>query len=389
MPEPVFAINPVLLKWARERAGYSVGDVAKALKKDEGLVKRWEQGTEAPTYAQLERLAYKIYRRPLAMFFFPTPPEERSERRWFRTLPDSEIADLSPDTRYAIREAVARRISLYELFDGRNPSELPLLKNFSANATDSGESLATQVRKLLKEEISDQLKIRRSEDAFEKWRGSLGTVGIFVFKRSFKQRDLSGFGLYDDEFPLIYVNNSNSFTRQSFTLFHELCHLLLHVSGITKVDDSYVQALSGDSKNIEVLCNRFASEFLVPEEGFAETLRGKGFRDQLVSYLAERYKVSREVILRKMLDRGFIGRDVYEAKAAQWKQDFLRRKTKGTKGNYYRTEVAYLGTKYLNVAFHNYYSGRITVDQLADHLGVKVSSIAGLEGEVLRRKSLP
>jgi Zn-dependent peptidase ImmA (M78 family) len=152
------------------------------------------------------------------------------------------------------------------------------------------------------------------------------------------------------------------------------------------VDDSYVHALSGSNKDIEVLCNRFASEFLVPEKDFKERLRGERFRDQLVSSLAERYRVSREVILRKMLDRGLIGQEVYENKAEEWKQDFQRRKKKGTKGDYYKTQVVYLGAKYLSVAFQNYYSGRITVDQLADHLSVKVSSIAGLEGEVLRRK---
>ncbi|KKL56723.1 hypothetical protein LCGC14_2242570, partial [marine sediment metagenome] len=38
-----------------------------------------------------ERLAYEIYKRPLALFFFPEPPEEETPKESFRTLPQEEI----------------------------------------------------------------------------------------------------------------------------------------------------------------------------------------------------------------------------------------------------------------------------------------------------------
>ena len=50
------------------------------------------------------------------------------------------------------------------------------------------------------------------------WRKTLLDVGIFVFKDAFRVDDYSGFSLYDDVFPIIYVNNSSAKTRQIFTL---------------------------------------------------------------------------------------------------------------------------------------------------------------------------
>ena len=58
------------------------------------------------------------------------------------------------------------------------------------------------------------------------WRTAIEDAGVYVFKNTFKQENVSGFCLYDAEFPLIYVNNSTAKTRQSFTILHELGHLL-------------------------------------------------------------------------------------------------------------------------------------------------------------------
>jgi Zn-dependent peptidase ImmA (M78 family) len=74
--------------------------------------------------------------------------------------------------------------------------------------------------------------------------------------------------LYDDEFPLIYINNSTAFARQVFTLFQELAHILLHINGITQLNDAYVDRLVGNNRQIEVFCNRFAAEVLIPTDHF-------------------------------------------------------------------------------------------------------------------------
>ena len=70
MAEYINGINPNMVKWARERSGYTVEAIAAFLKKDPSIVNDWELGKRAPTYVQLEKLADK-YKRPIAIFFLP------------------------------------------------------------------------------------------------------------------------------------------------------------------------------------------------------------------------------------------------------------------------------------------------------------------------------
>ena len=80
--------------------------------------------------------------------------------------------------------------------------------------------------------LANQYAWPDDETALKTWRKVLTDAGVFVFKDAFRVEGYSGFSLYDDEFPIIYVNNSATKTRQIFTLFHELAHLLFHTSGI-------------------------------------------------------------------------------------------------------------------------------------------------------------
>ncbi len=193
----------------------------------------------------------------------------------------------------------------------------------------------------------------------------------------------SGFCLYDEQFPLIYVNNSKPKTRQIFTLFHELAHLLFRTGGIDTQHDDYLDHLEGDSRRIEVLCNRFTGEFLVPGRDFEQRIRGTAINDELIQELADRYHVSREVILRKLLDRRLVEPAFYEEKVQDWTQS--AKKSSGVGGNPYRTKGVYLGERYLEIAFSRYYQNRISVEQLADYLGVKVKNVPGMENLLFPR----
>ncbi|MCI0419015.1 MAG: ImmA/IrrE family metallo-endopeptidase, partial [Acidobacteria bacterium] len=370
---------------ARERAGYTAGDVALAVKKDVEVVESWESGASAPTYAQLEKLAYQLYKRPLALFFFPAPPEERDPAQEFRTLPDFEIERLSSDTRFALRQAAAMQLALKELNDGANPSHQKIFRDIPANPETAPGQLATSVREYLGVTLATQRSWKNTEEALQHWRALVEDKGVFVFKRSFKQRDVSGFCLVDKEFPVIYLNNSTAPSRQSFTLFHELAHILLETSGVTKQNDRYIDSLAGFAKGVEVFANRFAAEFLVPSEDFDQQLSSGPYDDQYVRQLADRYRVSREVVLRKLLDRHLVERAYYEAKAGEWAKQYQDSRGENAGGNYYATQATYLGDKYLQLTFSKYYQGRYGIEQLADYLNVKVKSIPGLEQFVLKR----
>lgn len=383
MAHPVSGINPAILAWARERSGQTLVQVAEALGKDPELVQRWEIGEAAPTYVQLETLAYKVYKRPIALFFFPAPPDEPEPAQEFRTLPDFEIEDLTPDTRFKVRQALALQLSLAELSDGGNPAEQLITRDLAIDPSRSPAQAARTVRDYIAITVDEQIGWKTTEEALRAWRTKVEEAGVFVFKDTFKQRDVSGFSLFDDEFPLIYVNNSTSKTRQIFTVFHELAHLLVHTGGMTLRDDTYIRALHGDAKQVEIFCNAFAAHVLLPDADFKK--QDHAVDDQNILRLARRYKVSREVILRRLLDMGLVTQQIYSRKTEQWAQDYFERAAEDPGGNYYLTQASYLSDAYMRMAFGTYYRGAITLEQLAGYLNLKASSVSGLEQVVLER----
>jgi len=385
-------VNPEVLRWARETAGFDIDDVVEKIKRKRVTpvtIKSWEKGTASPTYAQLERLAYEIYKRPLALFFFPEPPQEETPQQSFRTLPESEISLMEPRLHYLIRQARVMQINLAELNDGVNPAKNQILNDLSFNPNTSVTEMTARVREYLGVNLVTQRAWKKTDAAFKEWRNTFEHNGVFVFKETFNQRvgresmesSFSGFCLYDKKFPIIYVNNSKSDTRQIFTLFHELSHLLLGTGGVDTRLDDYIHLLKGDARKTEILCNRFAGSFLVPDDDFNKRIAGMSINETLIQKMAKQYCVSREVILRKFLDRRLIARSYYEKLVEQWARDS---KTKRPGGNYYKTKGAYLGENYIDMAFSRYLQKKISVDQLANYLGVKVKNLAGMELQLFR-----
>jgi len=255
MPDRATAVNPKILSWARERAGFSLPDVAARLGKAETVIAEWEKGHQAPTFRQLGQIAEQLYKRPLALFFFPSPPDEEDPTTQFRTLPASEIDALAPDTRYALREAIAFQESIHEFTGGNNPAAALITRDIGPTGDDP-DQLAARVRAYLGVSLETQSSWSNAEDAFKHWRRSIEGSGVFVFKRAFKQSDIFGFCIHDNTLPLIVINNSTAHSRQVFTVFHELAHLLYSVSGITKQDTSYIDQLAGPPHDIEVVAWR-------------------------------------------------------------------------------------------------------------------------------------
>lgn len=384
MTSSVAGIQPSVLRWARESQGYSLEDVALHLKREIAEIVAWESGDAAPTYAQLETLAYSLYKRPLAVFFLPAPPQEMKVKQEFRTLPDFELDQLAADTRYQLRLAHAHQISLRELNDGVNPATHKIFRDIQLSEKANVQEAAASVRQHLGISVAAQAAWSTSDEALKVWRNVVEGVGIFVFKHSFKQKSISGFCLADEEFPVIYLNNSTSKTRQIFSLFHELAHLLLKVNAISKFDDSYIQYLPQKEKRIEQFCNALAAEFLMPSADFAVQLETLSeINDPSIQALARRYHVSREAVLRRILDRGMVQQAYYEAKVKQWADET---ENGGSSGDYYATQSTYLGERYLQLVFSKHYQGRLTLEQVADYLGVRTKSVAGLEALMLRKE---
>ena len=372
-------IAPAVLTWARERAGYSLDAAAESFPR----IDRWEAGESFPSYPQLESLADK-FKIPVAVFFFPEPPDLPPVEESFRTLEPTNIAEIPPRIRLLLRKAQSFQMALEELHDGRNPAQRPIVRNLGFRRNRSIEWNAAQVRAYLGVSFAQQTEWGSAETALSEWRKALFEVGIYVFKDQFRDPGYSGFCLYDDEFPIIYVNNSTAKTRQIFTLFHGLAHLLFRTSGVDAASDDFVDRLSRENRQIEVTCNSLATRMMVPTDWFDEAIVDLPPNQASAERLAERFSVSREFVYREFRERDLITAGEYQRAARQCAEQI---QSGSGGGNHYCTKIAYLGTEYINLAFRRYYQNRIDYDQLADFLDMKPRHLTQLENYVARAQS--
>lgn len=76
-------VKPELLVWGRDSAGFSVDMAAKKINVKPEKLASWESGEARPTFAQLIKLA-QVYKRPVAVFYLPTPPKNVAVLHDFR-----------------------------------------------------------------------------------------------------------------------------------------------------------------------------------------------------------------------------------------------------------------------------------------------------------------
>ncbi len=370
-------VNKEILVWARQSMGLTVDDVAKKLDKEKDVILSWESGLSTPTYPQLEKLAYQLYKRPVAVFFFPSVPKESSPKTDFRTLPGTITDTLSPDIIKLYRKAKVYQINLKQLYEEKSPDSI-LTKHFTVDENTDITLLCREIRNYLEISIHDQFSWKSYDIAFKNWRNALESKGIFVFKDAFQNNNYSGFCVYDEEYPVIYINNSMAVSRQIFTLFHELCHLLFHAGGIDFINSDLIVYTDKKYQNYEVKCNEFAGEFLIPNDVFKQEYLSVD--DSNIEKLAKKYLVSKEVVLRKFLNKSIIDQNIYSNKVNEWYEESLIQKSKKlSTGHYYNTQKVYLGENYINIVFSKYYQNKIQLDKVADYLNVKVKNISTFE----------
>ena len=384
MPKNPVLITPSVIKWARESSGYTVKEVVDKLNRKTitaQTISDWENGQAFPSYPQLEKLAYEIYKRPVAVFFFPDPPDESDIKKSFRTLP-KPVEKLKPSMRILLRKARFMQFNLMELI-GSDEINKKIFKEITFRTNASVKSLTHKVRNYLGISLEEQKKWKDPTKALNQWREAVQSCGVFVFKNSFKESDFSGFCLYDTDFPVIYINSKQAPARQIFTLFHELAHILFQTSGFDPSHENYFRGqLTSHNKKIETICNEFAGAFLVPDESLDSQIQRFDISDlDDISRLAKEYSVSSEVILRRLLKNQMLLKENYrrlvkEAQETYWTHS-QKRKTR--KVNPFIVKESHLGKKYISIVFSKYYKNQISLEQAADFLDVKPDFALSLE----------
>ena len=384
-------INPEVLRWARDWFNMSTDYVAKKMSSPsitEETIVAWENGDKMPTYRQLQKLA-DILEKPLEIFLYPSPPSIPKPSVRFRSIYGEYSKELPPEILKIIVYARKFQENLRDVSRGRNPAKQLITRNtFSDDVVET----ARKVRELINISLDEQKEFSSYPRAFEHWRLALSEVGIFVIKQPFRSEVYSGFCLSDSEFPVICVNNTTGHQRQIFTLFHELYHLIKGENGVDIIDDEQiVPTLSKEMQKLERECDLFAAEFLVPTDDFihevtqiphvTELLEDGGYLDILrecVEPLAKKYCVSLDVIQRKLLDTEFIEQSRYYRMFRRHSGDYHRDPGNNGGGNYYSSQVAYMGRPYIRLVMESQEKYGYPDYVAAEYLDVSVKNLQSL-----------
>ncbi len=107
----------------------------------------------------------------------------------------------------------------------------------------------------------------------------------------------------------------------------------------------------------------------------------------LLRQLGDRYSVSREVILRRLLTLGRTTFDFYSEKRQEFIKEYRTLKEQSRRGKkmripYYRLKVRDLGRPYVELALDAYRGRIISTSEASDYLDVPVKGIEKIEREV-------
>ncbi len=335
-------INPETLRWARERAGRTVQDLAAPFPK----LDRWERGEERPTLKQVERFAKAVYA-PVGYLFLPEPPVENVPIPDFRTVGNEYVGHPSPDLLDTVYICQQRQ-EWYRDF-ARSVGEEPHSFVGSARVANNVETTAALIRHALGFDLDERRQMPTWTDALRHFIEQADALGILVMcsgvvlnnnRRHLNPEEFRGFAMADELAPLVFINGADTKAAQMFTLAHELAHIWIGQSAVSDAQAAWVP-----EDAVERWCNRVAAELLVPLEVLrAEYDTGTELRAE-VDRLARRFKVSTLVVLRRIHDAGGLTREqLWQAYDEEIER--LSDLPKGSGGNFYLTQAARVSKRF-------------------------------------------
>jgi len=394
MPSKSFEVQvaPAVMKWARESAGRTIEDTAKRLGVNESLVVDWEKKKKSPTIHQLRELA-KYYQRPLDAFLLYEPPIEPSSPQDFRKFSNGRGLNLHSETKFALRKARRLQTIAKEL-KGPFPKDA-FYKIGKVDLSNDPELLAAQFRDFLGIKSQAQVNWRKS-DVLKNWVRLIESAGVIVIQISMPIEDARAFSLIGDGYPIIALNRTDFQNGRIFSLFHEIGHILLNKEGIC---DTSSNPLIQKSK-VEKFCNHFAGAFLVPKDDLLDYLQVNSLNNKpewsedALRSMAKEFKVSEEVVLRRLLFFDFTSKEFYSQKRKEWaireeqlqkakqkKEEERKKEDKQRRGgsNIARDCIQQNGVPIVSLILESYYDNRLNKYDIANYLEVNLKHLPKIE----------
>lgn len=381
-------INPKLLIWARECCRMDIRYAALKLGIEQAKLEKWEKGELSPTVRQLRDLA-KAYRVNFGALFLPEPPATFTPPvKDYRLHHGTVAGEINPEIAIDLRLHLNAREIALELEADLGEEFKPF--GLSCSLEDSPAKVAQIIRSELGISIEVQKKFRESRVAFNAWRDAVASAGVLVIQSTkVALSDMRGYSVFFEQLPLVVVNRKDAYSARTFTLIHEFTHLLLRSSGLC--DLSSDSGRPPHEQRLEIFCNAVASQALVPDPillSYAKILdvEREAWTDEILRPIARDFGVSREVILRKLLDHGLTTQAFYQENRERYTQEAIEYKQK-QKSGFVPPAVDVVSAKskqYVSLVFEALNSSVITAADAADFLGVKTKHFSNIEASLGR-----
>lgn len=383
-------VNNNMLVWARSNTPFETTiDVQSMVKIDAAKIDEWERGTEFPSISEAKKLA-KLYKVPFASFFMSEPP--KVEPRPYadrRTYNGTVYRAMSYELWAEIGRILGNREKMMDVIgEDDEDSQYEVLPILNAGATV--EEIADEIRKYLG--IALPFKNKSAyKHSFNYYRAVLESKGIFVAQiTGISLEEMKGISIYYDEFPIIAVNNKDYERAKTFSLMHEMAHLVRRSSSLCLID------FNERNDDEEKICDRIAAEVLMPADAFKNVTElffklYNCWSDECLNHIADKFGVSVFSVIRRLHDINVINKVQYLNLYKEFTERFEEKQAEIDAFNEGKNLVIPYYTKYLNregylftkTIMTSYSKGNISYGEMCHTLNVGSSHIDKMERAVM------
>ncbi len=384
-------INPEILTWARETAELTREEAAKKIgfqdtreRTAAERLRTYESGQDDPSRSVLVRMS-KHYHRPLLTFYLSKPPQKGDRGTDFRTLHAgiSIKDDVILDT--LIRDIKARQSLVRAVLEDEDEIEkLPFIG--SHEISDGSQAILKSLQNLLQVRREDYYAQPGAATAFNMLRTNTENMGVFVvlkgnlgsYHTEIGTEVFRGFSIADAIAPFVIINEYDARTAWSFTLLHEIVHLILGQTGVSN---------ARPDNDIEMFCDDVAGRFLLPNREL-QCLDLKRSRDtddllERISEFANSRNISRTMVAYRAYRTNEINQSIYERLSMRFRRQWLdnrnnRRERQGNGGDFYATRRHRTGDGLISLVKQMMSTGALSTTKAAIVLGVKPHQVQSM-----------
>ncbi|MFM4938140.1 helix-turn-helix domain-containing protein [Aeromonas enteropelogenes] len=375
--ERIQSINRARIKWCCADRGIAQEILAHEIGIAPAIFAKIMAGEAGLTFNQLRNLATFFGRGVLFFIEQGDVNEEQVHSPQFRTLANQK-PELSNHIKLLIERVEQQRATFLALREELDPTDVTsfLPPDLTGLKIQDAAKAARQWLKL------------KDRNNFDSYRKAIEACGLLVFRSNgyhgkwqiAKESPILGFSLYHPECPVIVVKKQKPDSRQSFTLMHELGHLLLHRASSID-DEADLHASSGTEQE----ANAFAGHLLVPDD-FLLSINDHHRPDDVANYddwlkpQRDAWGVSGEMILRRLMDSGRLSSSAY-ATYREWShQRVTPEEEGGNRGFRNREPIHIFGDGYVRTVLDALNTRRITLAKASNYLdNLKITDLHKLE----------